>query len=76
MSKRSRQRRRIPKPGESVEAFPLINPNAAGIDLGSRSHFVSVPEDRDERPLQVLRRRSEGRSTATVNDKETQLCRQ
>lgn len=51
MSKRSRQRKRVPKPGVSVEAFPLINPNAAGIDLGSRSHFVSVPEDRDERPL-------------------------
>lgn len=51
MSKRSRQRQRVPKRGESSEAFPLINPNAAGIDLGSRSHFVSVPEDRDERPL-------------------------
>ena len=30
-------------------AWPLINPNAAGIDLGSREHWVAVPEDRGER---------------------------
>ena len=29
----------------------MLNPNAAGIDLGSRSHYVSVPEDRDPRPV-------------------------
>ena len=26
-----------------------IHLNAAGIDIGSRSHWVAVPEDRDER---------------------------
>ena len=26
--------------------FPLIRPNAAGIDIGSREHFVTVPEER------------------------------
>ena len=51
MSKRSTRRRRIPKPGSSSAAFPLVNPNAAGIDLGSRSHFVAVPEDRTEQPV-------------------------
>jgi transposase len=45
-------RKRVPKPGSKSEAFPLLNPNAAGIDLGSQSHFVSVPEDRDQRPVQ------------------------
>src|SRR5712671_7849949 len=28
-------------------AWPLINPNAAGVDLGSTEHWVAVPEDRD-----------------------------
>jgi transposase len=32
----------------SVEQdWPLINPNAAGIDLGSREHWVAVPAGRD-----------------------------
>jgi len=26
----------------------IINPNAAGIDIGSRSHFVSVGQDESE----------------------------
>lgn len=51
MAKRSTKRRRIPKPGSVSPAFPLVNPNAAGIDLGSRKHFVAVPEDRDARPV-------------------------
>jgi len=29
-----------------------INLNAAGIDIGSRSHFVAVPPDRDPQPVQ------------------------
>ena len=29
------------------QAWPLINHNAAGIDLGSREHWVAVPEGRD-----------------------------
>jgi transposase len=31
--------------------FPELHPNAAGIDVGSREHFVGVPEDRDSRPV-------------------------
>lgn len=31
--------------------FPELNPNVAGIDIGSREHFVSVPEDRDSQPV-------------------------
>jgi transposase len=33
-------------------ALELINLNAAGIDIGSRSHFVAVPPDRDPQPVQ------------------------
>lgn len=30
-----------------TSSLPCIKPNAAGIDIGSRSHFVAVPTDRD-----------------------------
>jgi transposase len=33
------------------EQLNVTNPNAAGIDLGSRGHYVSVPEDRDDEPI-------------------------
>jgi len=36
---------RLPKHLEHLHA------NAAGIDIGSRSHFVAVPEDRDPHPV-------------------------
>jgi len=39
-SKKQRRRKSSPK------HFPIVHRNAAGIDLGSRSHFVAVPEDR------------------------------
>ena len=29
----------------------MIHPHAAGIDIGSREHWVAVPEDRDERSV-------------------------
>ncbi len=29
----------------------MMNPDAAGIDIGSGSHFVAVPWDRDEQPV-------------------------
>jgi len=32
-------------------ALQVVNANAAGIDLGSREHYVAVPPDRDERPV-------------------------
>ena len=33
----------------------LAFPNAAGIDIGSASHFVAVPPDRDEEPVREFR---------------------
>ena len=32
-------------------ALERLNPDAAGIDIGAASHFVSVPEDRDDQPV-------------------------
>ncbi len=37
-----------------IGAFEQVNPNAAGIDAGSREHWVSVPEDRTDQPVRVF----------------------
>jgi transposase len=38
-----------------TENFDLINPNAAGIDIGSEQIFVAVPADRDPEPVRMFR---------------------
>lgn len=35
--------------------FVLAHPNAAGIDVGSASHWVAVPADRDEQPVREFK---------------------
>lgn len=37
--------------GKSGSALTLTHPNAAGIDIGSASHYVAVPPDRDAEPV-------------------------
>lgn len=37
------------------QVFELMHPNAAGIDIGSASHFVAVPADRDEQPVREFK---------------------
>jgi len=39
------------KPGKSRSALTITHPNAAGIDIGSASHFVAVPPDRCDEPV-------------------------
>jgi transposase len=39
------------KPGKSRAALTITHPNAAAVDIGSASHFVAVPPDRDEHPV-------------------------
>ncbi len=40
------------KPGKSrAPALTITHPNAAGIDIGSASHFVAVPPDRDDQSV-------------------------
>ena len=46
-----RNRRLSLKPGTSRAALTITHPNAAGIDIGSASHFVAVPPDRDDEPV-------------------------
>ena len=47
------QRNRNPnlKPSKPRQALTLTHPNAAGIDIGSASHYVAVPPDRDDEPV-------------------------
>lgn len=40
-----------PKRRGKVSVLPMINPNAAGIDVGASEHYVAVPPDRDEQPV-------------------------
>jgi transposase len=35
--------------------FELAHPNAAGIDVGSASHYVAVPPDRDDQPVREFK---------------------
>jgi len=37
--------------GRAQRALTITHPNAAGIDIGSASHFVAVPPDRDDEPV-------------------------
>jgi hypothetical protein len=47
--KRGRKRK-----GMCLEDRPLLEANAAGIDIGAREIFVAVPPDRDADPVQVF----------------------
>ena len=50
-SKPTRRRR---KKGMCLEDRPVLEPNAAGIDVGAREMFVAVPPGRDENPVRVF----------------------
>ncbi len=39
------------KPRGQAQPLSIAYPNACGIDIGARSHFVAVPADRDEEPV-------------------------
>ena len=38
-----------------VRGLEVAHPNAAGIDIGSASHFVAVPPDCDDEPVREFR---------------------
>jgi hypothetical protein len=51
------KRRRSPPRGRkrpAVEDRPVLEPNAAGIDIGAREMYVAVPPDRDEHPVRIF----------------------
>jgi transposase len=51
---KARQRGRKGRKGMCGEDRPVLEPNAAGIDIGAREVFVAVPPDRDEHPVRVF----------------------
>jgi transposase len=47
-------KRRRRNKGMCLEDRPVLEPNAAGIDVGAREMFVAVPPGRDENPVRVF----------------------
>jgi transposase len=41
----------MPSQRKAAAALPVIEPKAAGIDIGATEVFVAVPPDRDPRPI-------------------------
>ena len=39
----------------SRSGLSVTHPDAAGIDVGSASHFVAVPPDRDDEPVREFK---------------------
>ena len=46
--------RRKRRQRKSLDDRPVLEANAAGIDIGAREIFVAVPPDRDEHPVRVF----------------------
>jgi transposase len=44
----------VPKKQKKVGSLPVIEPNAAGIDIGATQVFVAVPADRDPEPVRCF----------------------
>ncbi len=49
-TRRSSRRRPRPQPQQR----PLVEPHAAGIDVGARQMYVAIPPDRDQEPVRVF----------------------
>lgn len=46
--KTKRKRKRM-----SIDGYPVLEPNAGGMDVGAREIYVSVPPDRDEESVRI-----------------------
>jgi transposase len=53
--KHNQKRRKTYARKKQHTSFAVINPHAAGIDVGSEEHWVAVPEDRDEQPVRSFK---------------------
>ena len=47
-------RKRRSRKREALLDRPVLEPNAAGMDIGAREIYVAVPPDRDEHPVRVF----------------------
>ncbi|MGA9255565.1 MAG: hypothetical protein WBV98_03090 [Candidatus Sulfotelmatobacter sp.] len=50
----AKPKRRRRNKGMCLEDRPVLEANAAGIDVGAREMFVAVPPGRDENPVRVF----------------------
>ena len=50
----ARKGKRRRRKGMCLGDRPILEPNAAGIDIGSREIFVAVPPDRDQNPVRIF----------------------
>jgi transposase len=50
---RKRKDNPVGKPG-TPEVIPVMNPNAAGMDIGANEIYVAVPADRDRQPVRCF----------------------
>jgi len=51
MTKKTKKQSGPKRGGKGSRVLPLLNPHAAGIDVGASEHYVAVPPDRDEQPV-------------------------
>jgi transposase len=54
MKKSSTKKKKTMRKISIDQQWSLVNPNAAGIDLGSREHWVAVPPDRDAQSVRCF----------------------
>ena len=48
-----KQRREMARKIQAEDlSLEVVHPHAAGIDIGNESHYVAVPSNRDEQPVQ------------------------
>mgnify|MGYP003591505207 FL=1 len=53
--RKGNNRRKTGRQGmEGLASMPLLYPDLAGIDIGSRVHYVSVPADRSPDPVRTF----------------------
>jgi transposase len=51
MMKHTLNKKKPQEEQKSSNSMPVLFPNTAGIDIGSKSHYVAVPVDRDANPV-------------------------
>src|SRR6516162_9366955 len=53
-SKPNKGRQKKRRKGMCLEGRPILEKNAAGVDIGAREMFVAVPPDRDGHPVRIF----------------------
>ncbi len=54
MTKRGQRQARAQRSSKVSRNLTMLNPNAAGIDVGASEHYVAVPAERDEQPVRCF----------------------